>query len=327
MKKLAFAFKHDGLESCIQNTQQVLMRKHDCVVWHTATVQDVRDKLKGTDVTHVVISVPWLDKFEMYSLATEFTDVTFIVRCHSNIAFLQASPWAVRNFLAACEMQGTLKNLFAAANSTQLSQWVEQAYGEQCVFLPDLYYLHGKPVPKSWDGLSLSIAIPGAPRAQKNIMTAGCAAVALAQRFQVPTVIWVSGGRDEKDGKGIKESLAVAITRNALCSFREFPWQSNEEFKRFLSTCDLMIQCSHTETFNYCVADGVSVGLPSVISSAIRWPPKAWQADSDDACAIARVGETLLTSPSAAAEGYGALCRHNNAGLYLWRNFLHNPLT
>jgi hypothetical protein len=85
---------------------------------------------------------------------------------------------------------------------------------------------------------------------------------------------------------------------------------------------NLLLQPSFTESFNMVSADGVAQGVPSVVSDAIEWVPKNWQARADDACDIANVGISLLFDPTAAAEGRVALVKHNRMALQAWTDYL-----
>jgi hypothetical protein len=84
----------------------------------------------------------------------------------------------------------------------------------------------------------------------------------------------------------------------------------------------LLLQPSYTESFNMVTADGVAEGVASVVSSAIDWVPKYWQACPDTVLDIARVGRQLLRDPQAPADGYRALQAHNRAGQAAWRAYL-----
>jgi hypothetical protein len=84
----------------------------------------------------------------------------------------------------------------------------------------------------------------------------------------------------------------------------------------------LLMQPSYTESFNVVTADGVAEGVPSVVSEAIDWAPDNWKAPVDDAHAMARVGQALLTSRWAQRQGLNALKTHNKRALSAWSEFV-----
>jgi hypothetical protein len=85
---------------------------------------------------------------------------------------------------------------------------------------------------------------------------------------------------------------------------------------------NLLLQPSFTESFNMVTADGVSAGVPSVVSDAIEWVPAHWQAKADDALDIANKAAALLHDPTAAAEGWRSLQAHNAQGIRAWHKHL-----
>jgi hypothetical protein len=85
---------------------------------------------------------------------------------------------------------------------------------------------------------------------------------------------------------------------------------------------NLLIQVSYTESFNMVTADGVSQGVPSVVSDAIDWAPEYWQATSDNVGDIARIGRQLITDPKAAKDGLDHLENHNRDSFDAWVKWL-----
>ena len=66
-------------------------------------------------------------------------------------------------------------------------------------------------------------------------------------------------------------------------------------------------------------------GVASVVSTAIDWAPKYWQACADTVLDIARVGRQLLRDPDAAADGYRALQSYTRGPGRLARPLVENP--
>lgn len=98
-------------------------------------------------------------------------------------------------------------------------------------------------------------------------------------------------------------------------------WETWDKFIKLVASMDLLVQPSFTESFNLTVADGISVGVPSVVSPVIHWAPAGWKADPDNAVEVAEVGVELLNS-SQGYRGYNALTKHNERGLQKWTEFL-----
>ena len=84
----------------------------------------------------------------------------------------------------------------------------------------------------------------------------------------------------------------------------------------------LLLQPSYTESFNVVTADGIASGVPSVVSEAIDWVPRYWQAEVDDVNDISRVGRQLLGDPIAAVDGLKALKTYVVEGVKYWKDYL-----
>jgi hypothetical protein len=83
-----------------------------------------------------------------------------------------------------------------------------------------------------------------------------------------------------------------------------------------------MMQPSYTESFNMVTADGIAMGVASVVSDAIEWVPDHWKACSDDVFEIARVGRNLLFDYAAPQDGLEYLQKYVADGLRVWQEYL-----
>ncbi len=276
------------------------------------------------DITHVVTFAPYLDTPFMERLVRHFPGVRFAMTCHSNVGFLQADRGAVKLIREGLALEQRVANFSVSGNSAKFCDWVEQAYGARCVFLPNLYYLERAECPRRtpYRAGVLRLGIFGATRVQKNIMSAAAAALVIARQAAAEdTEIWVSSDRVE-GGQGVMASVKEMLSRIPRVRLVEAGWHGWREFRQLAGSMHLMLQPSYTESFNMVTADGVAEGVASVVSSAIDWAPKYWQACADTVLDIARTGRQLLRDPDAAADGYRALQAYNRAGLAAWRAHL-----
>jgi hypothetical protein len=96
---------HIGLGVAAMNTAKVLRRegfKVDvCPIVNAAELR----ALLTPDVSHVVVSAPWIPTAEWQRLVTEYPDVRFAVNCHSNVGFLQADANGVKLVREAMEVE------------------------------------------------------------------------------------------------------------------------------------------------------------------------------------------------------------------------------
>ena len=332
--KVAIAYKnfaanrnisHIGLGVAGLNTTKSLRRAGiQALIWPLVDAAHLRSRLaEAGDVTHVVISAPWIPSTDLQRLTIDYPEVHFTVNCHSNVGFLQADPNGVRLLGEGIEIERGSHNFHIAGNSQKFVAWLKATFGVPCAYLPNLYYLDEQvPAHRSvFDGGLLRIGAFGATRALKNLMSSAGAALAISRAFDVDLELWINSGRDE-GGAGIIRAIKemFAVTRHAR--IMDAGWQSWHSHRKTVNSMDLLISCSYTESFSMVTADGIAEGVASVVSDAIDWAPRHWRANVDDVLDIARVGRNLLHDPVSGQDGLQALNQHNREGLANWRSFL-----
>ncbi|MEO8125537.1 MAG: hypothetical protein ABJF23_03275 [Bryobacteraceae bacterium] len=317
---------HIGLGVAALNTAKALIRAGiPTQVWPIVNCHALIAQLHANpDVTHVVISAPWIPSPEIQAMLGEFPNIRFAVNCHSNVGFLQADSSGVRLVREAMEIERATPNFHIAGNSRKFSNWVQRAYSVPCAWLPNIYYLdgHTNPHRPRFCGGTLRIGAFGATRPLKNFMSACGAALDIAQQLKADTEIWLSAGRTEGGGDTILRAAREMVRNLPNIRLVENGWQSWAQFRTTVAHMHLLLQPSYSESFNMVTADGVASGVPSVVSDAIDWAPHNWMACSDDVLDIARVGRALLTDSLASSDGLQALQKHNQEGLAAWKEYI-----
>ena len=144
----------------------------------------------------------------------------FAVNCHSNVGFLQADRNAVKLVREGLSLEQRVANFSVAGNSVKFCDWVKEAYGAQCTFLPKSL-LPGRagscPRRPSIPEGTLRLGIFGATRVQKNIMSAAAAALVIARQVAAENAeIWVSSDRVE-GGQGVMASVKEMLSNSRAC--------------------------------------------------------------------------------------------------------------
>jgi glycosyltransferase involved in cell wall biosynthesis len=272
-------------------------------------------------LTHVVISAPWMTRYDLEKMIEFFPRIQFVVECHSNVGFLQADPGAVGIIRAVIALSHTHNNILLGGNSKPFTEWASKVYGTPVVLLPNLYPI-SKPHKNGWNGsLPIKIGVFGAVRPQKNFMTAAAAALLIQNQMQVPVELHMSTG-GEGDGGSVSRAIDQMVRGIPDFTLIRHLWEPWQDFVSTVEQMDLLIQPSYTESFNMVTADGIVVGVPSVVSEAIRWAPNSWKADSDDVLDVTRVGIGLLNSRFAVWRGLHALKASNRYALKHWFAYL-----
>ena len=318
---------HIGLGVAAINTAKVLQRDGlPTQVWPVVSAADLRARLVKTPSDQVIISAPWIPTLDMHALSTDFPDTQFAVVCHSNVGFLQADRNGVKLVRELMDLEMATSNVHLAGNSRRFCQWVTQAFGVPCAYLPNLYYLSNcAPRPRGpFTGGTLRIGAFGATRPLKNLMSAAGAALEIARGVRAPLEFWISAGRTEGGGDGVLAAVNEMLTGLPHVSLKLNGWQTWPEFRKTIANMQLLLQPSYTESFNMVTADGVAEGVSSVVSDAIDWAPSDWKAEVDNVPDIARVGRKLLFDTHAAQEGFQALQAYVADGLSAYKKYFAN---
>jgi hypothetical protein len=317
---------HIGLGVAAMNIQKCLIRAGiRTLVWPIISSLELCEALrKDPEVTHVVLSAPWIPSIQIQEMVNAFPDVSFAMTCHSNVGFLQADSNALVLIRQAMEIERSTPNFHVAGNSNRFCEWVRRAYSVPCTFLPNLYYLDEttnshRP---TWTSGPLRIGAFGAMRPLKNFMSAAGAALEMAQQLRADTELWLSVGRTEGGGETVMRAVREMLRGLQHITLVENGWETWPQFRSTVSHMHLLLQPSYSESFNMVTADGIASGVPSVVSGAIDWCPAHWKAPVDDVVEIARVGRSILSDSRAAQDGLAALQHHNSQGLNAWKRYL-----
>jgi glycosyltransferase involved in cell wall biosynthesis len=324
---------HIGLGVAAINTSKSLRAAlgHTVDVWPIVDANHLRQKLNlaksaGEKPDHVIVSAPWIETPSWRSLLDLFPRTQFGINCHSNVGFLQADPNGIRLLREGLALEMGVSNFHVSANSRKGSQWVRDAYGKPCGYLPNLYFLDSAlPVRTQrplWGGGPLRIGAFGATRPLKNLISAVAGAIEISYQLKADTEIWLSSGRTEGGGETVLNACRALTQNLPHVKLVLAGWADWAEHRSTVANMHLLLQPSYTESFNMVTADGIAEGVPSVVSDAIDWVPPHWQASVDNVFDIARVGRALLGDPHAVQDGVRALQTHNQDGLQAWKEYL-----
>lgn len=265
----------------------------------------------------LVWQAAWGDPAALIALARREPGVQFIVRCHSNVAFLYVDPNTVT--LQRAVSEAGLPNLRVGAVSRAFARFWREHYGP-CDWLPNLYQLDPAPRPERPGRWALRTGSFGARRPQKHHGVGAAAALILARRLGRPLVFYLNGGRDSETA--VLDSCRSLLAGLPDVAFRVAGWRDHVRFRRLASTMDLCWQLSSTETFNIVTADAAASGVPTVVGEAIDWMPEDFRAPIDDPHAAAEVGARLLADPTAGARARAALEVACHRAWDQWRVYL-----
>jgi hypothetical protein len=335
-----------GLSVCITGTCRVLQQAMiDAETWRVRHVGDVVQRLAAAKgdarpITHVIISTPsfiWPNPHHqtespesIYELATAYPRIEFVQLNHSGMAFISIDHHGMRHIREALDLSLRMPNVMVAGNNPRF-RWVQDGLGGRYVLLPNLYDIGSmiEPVTSRRDNDPLRVGSFGAGRVWKNQLTAAEAALVMARRIgrNVQLELYVNSdrwfGHDAKMMEMARKELFDKLPGTKLINV---PWQDWASFRREVAQMDVLFSPSFDETFCQIVADGIAEGVPSVVTAAMEWTPKSWQAtEPHDPYSIVRIGMNLMHDRIGAVhDGRVALKAHVEQGLKKWLDYLVN---
>jgi hypothetical protein len=227
--------------------------------------------------THVVIEALWVVPSKFSILTKLHPNVKWTVRLHSEIPFLATEGIAMDWIKGYAEFQ----NVQVSSNSTTALQDINivlfKAYREpNTVLLPNVY----TPVKGSGRGFApgttVNIACFGALRPLKNQLIQAVAAQEFAEQRNLRLNFHINSTRIE-GGDNVLKNL-IALFKGSPHQLIQHPWTNHETFLKTLTTMDIGMQVSFSETFNIVAADMVATGLPIVVSPEVFWTSSLIQA-------------------------------------------------
>lgn len=278
---------------------------------------------QNKDVRYCILEAPWLSIAETVKLTQVFPKTTFIIRCHSNLNFLQVEPPAIvllRELLLQSEM---IPNLKVASNSADLIRFFKTVYHTNCLYLPNLYYYNRPAIKiKKFPSTILKAGSFGAIRLQKNHITGAAAALMLARQHGLNLEFFLTVGREQ--GNGVAEvvrAISNLFDNVSWATLTLIPWSAWPIFKRKISEVDICFHLSSTETFNITTADALAEGVGVIGSPMIKYLPPQWKVNNtDDVAGAAALGLSLLSNPNSQRLALKTIQRICIFNLGVWRN-------
>lgn len=275
----------------------------------------------------VIIEAYWVVPHKFDELKRACPNVTFVVRNHSDVAFLAnegtAMEWTLKymqksNVLVACNATNAL-NDFRFLARKEFPMWNNSDANDEVVYLPNYYPTDNAIIDARVMGDRVNIGCFGAIRPLKNQLLQAVAAMKFARKLGKPLDFHINATRIEGGGP---------ILKNLVHLFRQFPqdnlvlhdWVEHHAFLKLVRQMDIVMQVSFSETFNIIAADAVVSGVPVVVSSKVPWVSAHYQANEDNSDdMVAKM--SVAISHNNALNLYG-LEQYDTTSIKSWLRFL-----
>jgi len=255
---------------------------------------DIDNKLTKFKPKICIIEAIWVSPSKLIELNKRHPKVKFVIRVHSKIPFLAMEGSAI----------GTIKdyvkipNVEVSFNNHATSKDLK-IIGIPNTYLPNIYEEifdfcsknKNEKTERNRIGI-YNIGCFGAIRPLKNQLNQAVASIMFAEENGVTVNFYVNSARTEQGGESVLKNLR-SLFKDTRHSLVEVGWLDRDDFLELLSTMDVSMQVSLTESFNIVSADSVFVGVPVVISNEIDWLRNGI-ADPNDCGSMAKQIRTAL---------------------------------
>ncbi len=240
-------------------------------------------EVKKHNPTHVIIEALWVvpEKFEI--LSKLHPKVKWIIRIHSEIPFIAnegiAMDWIFKYL--------NYPNVTVSVNSLRALSELNAVTPKPMLFLPNYY-----PVKKNnytrksacIDNI-IDIGCFGAVRPLKNHLSQAIAAIRFANEKGKHMRFHINVTRIENNGDPVLKNLRK-LFENSDHELVEHKWLDHDRFLELISTMDMCLQVSFSETFNIVTADAVNMNVPVVVSPEITWISRLFKANPTNPLSI-----------------------------------------
>lgn len=279
--------------------------------------------------THVFIEALWVvpEKFDV--LIPLHPKVQWHVRLHSNTPFLANEGVAMGWIKKYLELQKKYKQFHLSPNAENMVNDIKVTFGAETVYSPNVYQPTKKielgiiPLTKNTDENIISIASFGAIRPMKNQLIQAMAAITFANELEKTLHFHINHSRLEQHGENPYKNIA-ALFEGSKHKLISHEWLSHEDFLKLISSIDIGLQVSFSETFNIVAADFVHSGVPIVGSNEISWINFLYKAKPTDLNDIVcHLWLAYLGKPiNLHRLNYWGLKQWNKDARKVWKNYL-----
>jgi hypothetical protein len=274
--------------------------------------------------THVFIEALWVVPEKIQLLAEKYHRIKWVIRVHSNSPFLANEGMAITWLKAYDNIR--IDNVVIAPNDIPMYEDLQAVLAKhsRIAYLPNYYVINPATSTKLTHHIhDVHVSSFGSIRPLKNQLTQAIAAIKFANEIGKHLVFHINATRIEQDGNNALKNI-LALFEGSRHKLVLHDWLLHDEFLMLISSMDINLQVSLTETFNIVTADSVNEHVPVVVSKEIGWVDCAYHADPNDASDIAAKMLTIWNGDKTkiARKNWLGLHQHNSQAQIKWLDFM-----
>ena len=287
-KRSTYGVSYGLLNSCRFLCNALEQMGNDAEIALVNDNNDIDREVTKYRPTHVFIEALWVvpSKFEV--LIPLHPKVEWYVRLHSNTPFISSEGVAIEWIAKYNALSKKYPQFRIACNADKMKNDIELSLGIKSVYAPNIYMPSSGAIatsPCDETKSHVSIGGFGAIRPLKNQLIQAMAAIAFANKIGKKLTYHINATRSESYGEPNGSATLKNIEelfKDAGQILKPHEWLDWPDFIDLVSSMDLGLQVSMSETFDIVAADFVHVNVPIVGSKEIEWLSDSYQADCTD---------------------------------------------
>jgi glycosyltransferase involved in cell wall biosynthesis len=271
----------------------------------------------------VFIEGYWVTPTKFDELFPLHKNVTWVVRCHSELPFL-----AQEGIAMGWTFEYLKRGILVAGNSPRIARELSllakalDTSAPSLPMLPNYYPLDTFiPAAKSYDSY-FDVGCFGAIRPLKNQLIQAIAAYEYCAKHKRSLRFHVNAGRVESNGQNSLKNIRALFDNLPNAELVEHNWTSHEQFLKLLTGMDIVLQVSFSETFNIVAADAVNQNVPVVASSEISWLYPIFADPTSTSSIVTTIERVVDNSRMLRRANRELLYRFCERSVALWLSFL-----
>jgi len=224
----------------------------------------------------VIIEAIFVTPQKIRELVKLHPNVKWVIRLHSKISFL-ANEGNAFNWI---NEYSQIKNVTVSTNNLEINNDLKQI-GYEPLYLPNIYTpsYELKRVINRFKDSEINIGCFGALRPMKNTLAQAVAAIRFADKIGKHLKFHINENSDGGIDNILKNLRAIFSYSNH--KLVEHSWMPHKDFCKLVSTMDIGMQVSFTESFNIVTADFVYAGIPVVVCKEIKFVNSLFKCDNN----------------------------------------------
>jgi hypothetical protein len=232
----------------------------------------------------IIIEALWVTPKKLEEIINLHKQRFFIVRIHSKIPFLSYEGVAIKWLKELNKLSSKNDHLRISHNNITTCSELSVLLRTKVLYLPNIYKVTKNNKIKKRNPKEVSIGCFGSIRPLKNTLIQAVAAIIFADLKNLKLYFNVND-KAEQSGDQVLKNIR-SLFEDSKHVLIEHSWYTHSDFVEVVSSMDLGMQVSFSESFNIVVADFISNNVPIVVSNEINYLPSFNYAETNSVNSI-----------------------------------------